>query len=421
MTPSRNPILVIGGGGAGLVAAWRASSLGARVVLFERNRKPGIKLLISGGGRCNITHAGPMEELRREFVPAEARFLRPAFHRWSNDDMIRLMENAGVKTTTRTNGRVFPLEGNAKDVVAALESLLHQNAVVIRLGVTVTSLEVTDGRITTILIDGQERVFSSHLILATGGASYQKTGTTGDGFRWAKDLGHTIVPIRPALAPMTLRPPLSPTWRGIALRGGRLSAHTGGRKIASWDDDVLITHEGISGPAALELARPAALAAERGVVIMQFDFFPAREFDALDKELTSKIQSNRGKMIGTLLEAWLPNRMIPGLLALIGADAGVRGYTLTRDERRSITHLLKSWKMGEVASVPLDRGEVTAGGVALEEVDPHSMRSRRVGGLYLCGEVLDIAGPVGGYNLQAAFSTGYVAGDSAGRDWLGES
>jgi predicted Rossmann fold flavoprotein len=420
MTAFRNPILVIGGGGAGLMAAWRASSLGAPVVVFERNRKPGIKLLISGGGKCNITHAGPTEELLRAFLPAEARFLKPALHCWGNEDMIRLLENAGIKTVTRENGRVFPLEGTAKDVVALLESLLKRNAVTLLLGSKVTSIEARDGHITGIEANG-EAVRSSHIILATGGASYRKTGTTGDGFRWAEELGHTIVPIRPALAPISLRPPLFSAWRGIALRGGQLSVHADGRKLASWDDDVLITHEGISGPAALELSRSAAVAAERGAVTVEFDFFPAREFEVLDNELTVLIQSNRGKMIGTLLEAWLPNRMVPGLLGSIGADPAVRGHTLTRETRRSITRLLKSWAMGTVASIPLDRGEVTAGGVALREVDPHSMHSRKIGGLYICGEVLDIAGPVGGYNLQAAFSTGYVAGESTARDWLGES
>lgn len=402
------------------MAAWRASVLGAPVVLFERNRKPGIKLLISGGGKCNITHAGPIDELLRAFLPAESRFLKPALHRWSNDDMIRLLENAGVKTITREDGRVFPLEGTAKDVVAVLESLLQRNTVTVHLGSPATSIEARDGHITGIVANGQT-IPSSHLILATGGASYRKTGTTGDGFRWTEELGHTIVPIRPALAPIALRPPLPSTWRGIALRGGRLSAHTNGRTIASWDDDVLITHEGISGPAALELSRPAAVAAERGDVTLEFDFFPSREFDVLDSELTDLVLSNRGKMIGTLLEAWLPNRIVPGLLGSIGADAAIRGHTLTRDTRRSITRLLKSWTMGTVASIPLDRGEVTAGGIALGEVDPHTMHSRKIRGLYPCGEVLDIAGPVGGYNLQAAFSTGYVAGESAARDWLRES
>jgi predicted Rossmann fold flavoprotein len=420
MTAYRDPILIVGGGGAGLVAAWRASSVGAPVVLLERNRRPGIKLLISGGGKCNITHAGSMTDLLRAFIPAEAHFLRPAFHRWSNDDMIRLLENEGVSTTTRQDGRVFPLKGTAKDVVRVLEALLGRNSVTVRVDSHVKSIEGRDGHFAAILASGQT-VSSSHLILATGGASYPKTGTTGDGYGWAKDLGHTVVRIRPALAPIALRPPLPTSWRGIALRGGRLSVHTEGRKIASWDGDVLMTHEGISGPAALELSRPAAVAAERGTVTMEFDFFPGREFHVLDNELTGLVESNRGKMIGTLLETWLPNRMVPELLISVGADATVRGHTLSRDTRRSITRLLKSWKIGTISSIPLERGEVTAGGVALREVDPHSMRSRKISGLYLCGELLDVAGPVGGYNLQAAFSMGYVAGESAAQDWLGES
>lgn len=204
----------------------------------------------------------------------------------------------------------------------------------------------------------------------------------------------------------------------MAVRGGRLHLFTRGGKSAEWAGDVLFTHEGISGPAALAVSRAAALALERGEAELRLDFFPDREHPALDAALTGHVLAHRGKTIGSVLEAWLPNRIVPHLLALANVDPARRGHVLTRAERRAVTGVLKSWTLGRVAGVPIERGEVTAGGVSLDEVDPRTMRSRIVQGLILCGEILDIAGPVGGYNLQAAFSTGYVAGETAARDWV---
>ncbi len=414
---NREPILVIGGGAAGIIAAWKAAAMGAQVVLLERNKKPGIKLLISGGGKCNITHAGPMDEVLAAFIQKEARFLKPSFYKFSNDDVVRLIEERGVKTFVRPNGRVFPVSGNADDVVNALASWLHSAGVQIKLDARVTAITHDNGVVRGLKIGTQE-ILSSHVVLATGGASYPKTGTTGDGFRWAQQLGHTIVSVRAALAPIGVKPALPASWRGIALRGGRLMIFGGEKKLFEWDDDILFTHEGISGPAALEVSRVAAEAMSSQPVDVRFDFFPAKDFHEVDDELNRVILSQRDKMTATILDAWLPNRIVPEVLKSIGIDTSKRGHVLTRDERRKIVQLLKSWKLGEVSRIDIERGEVTAGGVALDEVDPKTMRSRKAKGLYVCGEVLDIAGPVGGYNLQAAFSTGYVAGEVAGNDWL---
>jgi predicted Rossmann fold flavoprotein len=408
------PIIVIGAGGAGLLAAARAAECGARVVLVERNPRPGIKLLISGGGKCNITHDGTMEHVRSAFLPREARFLRPAFHRFTNRDIRERLERQAVTTVVRADGRVFPVSGHAKDVVDALVRPLHALGVEIRLNTRVESVTADAGGVSGVRTAAGV-IAGRRVILAAGGASYPKTGTTGDGFRWAAALGHTIVPIRPALAPIGVAPPLPREWRGIAVRNGRLSVIARGKHQASWRGDILFTHEGVSGPAALAVSRDAAVHLESGPVELSFDFFPERGHGELDADLLELTRSRGARTLAAVLDGWLPNRMVPWLLERAGVPAGIRGLALTRDHRRAVVGLLKQWQMGAVAAIPLDRGEVSAGGVALGEVDPQTMRSRTAQGLYLCGEVLDIAGPVGGYNLQAAFSTGFVAGESAAK------
>jgi predicted Rossmann fold flavoprotein len=227
-----------------------------------------------------------------------------------------------------------------------------------------------------------------------------------------------VVPPRAALAPIQVHPAVPRDWQGIALRECRLMAVQHGKRIASWDGDVLFTHEGLSGPCALEISRAATAARENGTVGIVVDLFPGQEFDVLDAGLGRIVQEHRQRAIGTVLDGWLPNRLVDGFLAAIDVDPQTRGHVLTREARRAIVRRLKEWPLGDVVRVPIERGEVTAGGIALHEVDPRTMRSRIVKGLYPCGEVLDIAGPIGGYNLQAAFSTGYVAGETAALDTM---
>ncbi len=416
MDDEKFPIIIIGAGGAGLLAAWAAASAGAPVLLLERNRKAGIKLLISGGGKCNITHAGPVEEVRSAFPLRQARFLRHAFHALSNDDVRSMLEAEGVGTFARENGRVFPASGRADDVVEALLRRAQRAGAALRLNARVGEVLADREGVCGVRV-GDERLASRHVLIATGGVSYPKTGTTGDGFAWTRTLGHTVLPLRPALAPVAVAPPLPPSWRGVAVRGGRLAVYAGTEKTAHFDGDILFTHEGVSGPAALEVSAAAALAAGKGPAELRLDFFPAMEFPALEELLRQRVEAQRGKMLATLLNELLPNRMVEGLLAQAGVPGDVRGHVLTAAQRRATVRLLKAWTIGRVAAVHIERGEVTAGGVLLDEVDPHSMRSRKVGGLYLAGELLDINGPVGGYNLQAAFSTGAVAGAAAAADW----
>jgi len=417
MCGDQKQIVVVGGGGAGIIAAWHAADQGCPVILLERNGRLGQKILISGGGKCNVTHAGTVDDLLAEFVLPERRFLKPALHRFDNRDLAALLGAGGIVVAPRANGRVFPVNGTAKDVMRVFSRLLDAHNVTVRFHQRVEEILTDDRGVCGVRID-RTVINARQVILSTGGASYPQTGTTGDGFVIARTLGHTVVPVRAALAPIQTAPLLPGSWRGVAIRGGSLSAVHRGTEIARLEDDLLFTHEGLSGPATLGISRAAALAAESGTVSLFWDFFPRKEPAVLDEELQAVIRTHRGRTVATLLEPWLPNRIIEAVLRSAGVDPETRGHVLTRKDRSAIIRFLKRWPLGDVACIPIERGEVTAGGIALGEVDSHTMCSRRVKGLYLCGEVLDIAGPIGGYNLQAAFSTGFVAGDSAAEEFL---
>lgn len=412
-------VLVIGGGAAGILAAWRAASLGARARLVEKNPRLGLKIHISGGGKCNITHGGDMESLRRAFEPEEARFLRPAFRAFTNEDVLDLFRQRGVTVHTRADGRVFPDSGRADDVVAALEWYLRRAGAAVELGVPVTSLAMDlSGEKPRIAgaRAGDRRLSAGVVVLAVGGSSYPKTGTTGDGFHWAREAGHRIVPLRAALAPIYLGEGCRPEYSGVALRDCVLRARdAGGKELARWRGDLLYTHQGVSGPAVLGVSRAAALGLEKGPVTLDVDLTPVCSHEALGERFARAHAESGRTAVRTLVHEWVPERLLPELMARAGADPGTPLHQLPKKQRSRILDVLKRWELGAVRAVPLERGEVTAGGVALDEVDPGTMASRRADGLLLCGEILDIAGPVGGYNLQAAFSTGFVAGESAAR------
>ncbi|HEY0867951.1 MAG TPA: NAD(P)/FAD-dependent oxidoreductase [Fimbriimonas sp.] len=403
-------VVVVGGGAAGILAAWRAASLGARVTLLEKTPRLGTKILISGGGKCNITHDGPVQELLHAFRPNEARFLKPACYRFKNTDILDLLESQGLEVYTRPDGRVFPTSGNAKDVVRILRKHLDEAGVEVRLECPVQGLIARDGRLEGVRTVGSE-VACSRIIVSVGGSSYPNSGTTGDGWRWARDLGHTIVPVRAALAPIYLREP-RPEWSGVALRNCLLRARHG-KEIARWQGDLLFTHHGVSGPCALGISREVVERMPHGEVSLEVDIIPDEPFEVVSRRLTDMAASNPRRLVSSFIEELLPGRLLDGVLASAEVGRDLTGARLDKKSRNRLVSTLKAWSLGDVRHVPLEKGEVVAGGVSLDEVDLHSMRSRLVEGLWLCGEVLDIAGPVGGYNLQAAFSTGYVAGESA--------
>ena len=404
-------VIVVGGGAAGLVAAWRAASLGHRVTLLEANGKLGVKLRISGGGKCNITHDGPLVGLLESFPREQARFLKGSLFAFDNQAVLTLLHREGVETYTRDNGRVFPLDrpGSATAVVAAFETLVRRAGVEVRTGARVTALWGRAPRLESLSLDG-ERLAGDVFILATGGASYPETGTRGEVLGWLRDLGVSVQPWFPARAPIPLQRPRA-AWEGVALRGGelRLSAGPEGRRLAAFAGDLVFTKSGISGPVALELSQATERARRAGRAWLTY----ASRLDpseAVDAALQAEGRANPRLLAATWVQRYLPERLVDPLLLEATVDRSLMLKDLPRTGRKALVDLVTALPLGEPQAVSLARGEVAAGGVALSAVDPRTMALRGWDNLRVCGELLDLDGPVGGYNLQAAFSTGYMAG-----------
>ncbi len=411
---------MVGGGAAGLIAAWRAASFGAEVILLEKGKRLGTKILISGGGKCNVTHAGPLEDVRKAFRPSEAGFLKPSFYKFTNTDFTKLLTDSGMELYTRPDGRIFPVApADAGDVVEVLESLVRRAGVKIWLEAPVTELLAENKTITGVRLTDGSILETGRVVLATGGSSYPATGCTGDGWKWIEALGHRVVRLTAALAPLYLDPTPPEGYNGVPLRDCLLRARkrnpdgTPGKERMRWRGDLVFTYKGVSGPVALGVSREIAEALPDDSLV-EADFLPDEPLEKLTERLLAWTRENPRKSVAAFVDTAVPERLTLPVLASARVDATSRGAYLTAKDRNRLAVTLKGWNLGRVRAVPLERGEVVAGGVSLSEVDPKTMRSQKVSGLWLCGEILDIAGPVGGYNLQAAWSTGYVAGEDAG-------
>ena len=408
-------VLVVGGGAAGMVAAWKAAQKGHRVTLLEANGRLGVKLRISGGGKCNVTHAGPIKEVLAAFSKEQARFLRPAMHRFTNEDVVDLLHREGVETYTRDNGRVFPLDrpGSAAAVVGAFETLMARAGVEVRTGARVTGLEGRAPRIEALKLENG-RLEADLFIFATGGASYPETGTRGEVLGWLRELGLPMRPWFPALAPIPLARPRA-AWEGVAWRDGELMlwAGEGGRRLARFKGDLVFTKTGISGPAALELSQATEVARQAGAAFLTYAH-DSRSFEEVDAEAILTAQSQPHLSVLRWLQRWLPERCAETVVKASGLIDGHRLKELSREARLRLISTITAHSLGPAGPVPLSRGEVAAGGLQREVVDPHTMAVRGFENLRVCGELLDLDGPVGGYNLQAAFSTGFVAGEIQG-------
>ena len=428
-------ILIIGGGAAGMAAAIAAhriangSGTPCSIAILERNVRPGTKIRISGGGKCNVTHRGtPAELLEQGFLRRnEARFLRHALYSFSNSDLLALLSSRGVETEERPDGKVFPVSGDAVTVARAFEELLRESRVDQHYSCRVRRVERKGERFVVATAD---RAFTADcLILATGGVSWSKIGTSGDGLAIARALGHTITKPSAALAPLfTLKAPPA-SLSGLALRSITLVATAGGRN-AERRGDLLFTHRGFSGPAALSLSRDVAeLMGESGNCALFADLFAEQSIAELEAELLKQARKSGTQMIRKFLQGCpiaphkgffgaaphgtIPTALVPFIMRHAGLENDVTWSGLAKEKRQSLLSVLKRFPLGSVRDVPLDHGEISAGGVSLAEVNPKTMCSRVVPNLFLCGEILDYAGEIGGFNLQAAFSTGWIAGENA--------
>ena len=399
------------------MAAWRAHELGADVTVFEKTNRIGTKILISGGGKCNITHDGPLEDVLKAFRPNEARFIRPACYRFPPPRIVEMLTSRGLRVYTREDGRIFPIDQTAKDVVAILQGYLE--GVRIRFNTPVARILRDEDGLTAIeLKDGTRETFDA-VILTVGGASYPNSGTTGDGWPWAAELGHTIVPLKAALAPILTDPEPQEGWPGVALRNVFLKGRNQGKEVVRWRGDLLFTHHGISGPATLGISR---VIAEHGTdCTLDIDLMPDHTFEQMAELFQRWQQENPKREIKTWLAELVPAKLVSEVLQRAEATPEHPLPQLAKKTRNRLTEVLKRFEIGRAKEVVYLKGEVVAGGVALNEVDPHTMASLVCPRLYLAGEVLDVAGPVGGYNLQAAWATGFVAGESATNALLGTS
>ncbi|MGD9002316.1 MAG: NAD(P)/FAD-dependent oxidoreductase [Anaerolineae bacterium] len=412
---SRRQVIVVGAGAAGLMAAGEAAAQGAETLLLERMDRPGVKLRITGQGRCNLTNVDPIREAIKRFA-AGAHFVRPALYSFSSDDLRAFFLELGVHTEAQRGGRVFPVSEDARDVVNALVSWVDTQGVTLRTESSVRRLIVEGDRVIGVHVADGREYRADAVIVATGGASYPATGSTGDGYYLAESAGHTIVPIRPALVPLETTGDVARRLEGLSLRNVRISAWIDGLKEAEAFGEMLFTGFGVSGPIVLSLSRRIVDALRTGrQVKLSVDLKPALDHPTLDARLLRDISASPKRHFHNMLKGLLPSSLIPVCVDLTGIPAHRAVHRITAEQRQRLRLWLKDFRLDVIGHRPLSEAIITAGGVDTAQVDPHTMASRVIEGLYFAGEVLDIDAETGGYNLQAAFSTGWVAGRSAAR------
>lgn len=417
-------ILVIGAGPAGMMAAIKAAENGATVTLLEKMERVGKKMAITGKGRCNMTNAASVPEIIQN-IPGNGAFLNSAIRFFDNEDVISFFEAAGVPTVTERGGRVFPASSRASDAVGALLQRLHELGVSVRLRAATKDILVEDGCATGVRLSSGEEIFADAVIVATGGASYPRTGSTGDGFRMAEALGHTIETPTPALVPLETEDEWPWELTGLSLKNVRFRLFSDDEpqeKIGEAFGEMMFTHFGVTGPIILTLSRAAAIYLRTHEFISaEIDLKPALGEETLEKRVQRDFEKYKNKQVKNAAVDLLPVRIIAPVLDLAYIDEEKPVHQITKAERLRIVNTLKHLPLTIVRTRPIDEAIVTAGGVSVKEMNPKTMESKLVKGLYFVGEVADVDGFTGGYNLQAAFSMGAVAGTWAAKSARSES
>lgn len=408
-------VIVIGAGAAGLMAAGQAAAAGAAVTVLEKNDRPGKKLLITGKGRCNITNTEEMPDFIK-YIPGNGQFLYSALSRFSNWDLMGFFHDRGLETKVERGGRVFPVSDRAADVVETLVGFCRAMGVQFIYSAQVEGIVAAEGHVAAVrLHDGREYPCDA-LVLATGGASYPGTGSTGDGYRMAQELGHTVIPARPALVPLETAEEWVRELQGLSLKNVEVTAFQGEKKVVTEFGEMLFTHFGISGPIILTVSRPVVGLLEKGEqVSLKINLKPALSPEQLDERLKRDFAKYTNKQFRNSLGELFPKSLIPVMIKLSGIPEEKPVHQVTREERLRLVDLMRGLPLTVTGPRPLKEAIVTAGGVSVKEINPKTMESKIVKSLYLAGEVVDIDGYTGGFNLQAAFSMGYVAGIGAAR------
>jgi len=405
-------VIVVGAGPSGLLAAGRAAELGGKVLLIEKMRQEGRKLLITGKGRCNITNNASISDFITHVYP-NGRFLRNAFSHFFSKDIIELLHKYDVETTLERGGRYFPASNKSSDVLQALLNWVHELNVDIRCGHRVEKLLVENNKIVGIKANGLEFKCKS-VILATGGKSYPATGSNGDGYELARQYGHTIEYVRPALVPLETSGKVAQQLQGLNLKNVKAVVWVDGKKVAEDFGEMLFTHFGLSGPIILTLSRIVVGALhENKKVNVTVDLKPALDEQKLDNRLIRDLNEHGKKKISNIFRFWLPSTMVPVFIDLLGLDPEKACHQVSSKERKQIRHLLKNLPFQITNHRSFKEAIITAGGISKNEISSKTMESKLVKGLYFAGEMIDVDAETGGYNLQIAYSTGWLAGNSS--------
>lgn len=404
-------IVVIGGGPAGIMAAGCAKNKKNKVILLEKNQEIGKKLSICGKGRCNITNDTDMNGLMAN-VPGNSKFLYSAFSKFSNRDIVKFFNDLGLKTKVERGGRVFPVSDNAKDVVNVLKKYLQMKNVIVWYNKKVVGVEVSDNKVVGVKLCNGEILKCDSLIIATGGKSYKATGSTGDGYKWALDLGHTVVPIRPSLVPLLACDSFVKKLQGLSLRNVSIVLKDSKDKEVYRDfGEMIFTHYGVSGPIILSASRHILDYNYKNIRLI-IDLKPALSVEKLDKRLQRDFLKYSNRQLKNALVDLLPQKLIPVIIDLseIFEDRVVNG--ITKKERERLVYCIKNLSIEICGSRPINEAIVTAGGISTKEINPKDMQSKLISGLYFAGEIIDVDAYTGGFNLTIAFSTGHLAGVS---------
>lgn len=407
-------VIVIGAGAAGMMAACRAAECGARVLLLDKNEKAGKKIYITGKGRCNLTNACDTEELFSSVVH-NAKFLYSAFYGFSNFMTMDFFEQCGCPLKTERGNRVFPRSDHSSDVIKALERQLSQNGVQLRLHTEVREIVCRDNKISGVILKSGKIEPADAVVLATGGLSYPTTGSTGDGYRMAEKLGHTIVKNAPSLVPLTVRGTCPKELQGLSLKNVQASlvSAANGKVLYEGFGEMLFTHFGVSGPLILSASSYYGEKEKKDGCYLLLDLKPALTEEQLDKRLLRDFTDNQNKQFKNALGGLFPNRLIPVMIRESGILAEKPVNEITKEERKHFVSVIKNWRMEITDTRGYAEAIITRGGVSVKEVNPSTMESKKVSGLYFAGELLDLDALTGGFNLQIAWSTGYLAGENA--------
>lgn len=405
-------VLIVGGGAAGMFASIFAARNGNEVHVFEKNEKLGKKLFITGKGRCNVTNACDMETLFASVV-TNSKFLYSSFYGYTNQDVIEFFESLGLRLKIERGNRVFPESDHSSDVIKALERAMKEHGVQIHLYSTVKKVTEKAGKFESLELSDGSKIFGDACIITTGGMSYQTTGSTGDGYRFAKNLGHTVTELRPSLVPMETKEYFIPELMGLSLRNVQVRVLDGKKELYNEFGEMLFTHYGVSGPLMISASAYVGEKLLKGQELkVAIDLKPALSEEQLDARVLREFEVNHNKQFKNAVGGLFPSKLIPVMIELSGIDPEKKVNIISKEERLRFVHLIKHFELTLTRLRDFKEAIITNGGIAVKQVNPSTMESKLVEGIYFAGEVLDLDALTGGFNLQIAWSTAYAAGSS---------